>query len=35
MGTHPLLNTAPTKSVLIKAAEIAIDQIARNVKQQK
>jgi NADPH-dependent 2,4-dienoyl-CoA reductase/sulfur reductase-like enzyme len=35
MGTHPLLNTAPTKSVLIKAAEIAIDKIAGNVKQQK
>ena len=27
MGTHPLLNTAPTKSVLIRAAENAVNQI--------
>lgn len=27
IGTHPLLTTAPTKPVLIKAAEIAIDKI--------
>jgi len=28
MGTHPLLNTAPTKSVLIKAAEDAIEKMS-------
>lgn len=30
MGTHPLLNTAPTKSVLIKAAE---DVVNKNLQQ--
>ncbi len=29
MGTHPLLNTAPTKSVLIKAAEDALNKIIK------
>ncbi len=29
MGTHPLLNTAPTKSVLIKAAEAAVGKMTQ------
>lgn len=29
IGTHPLLTSAPTKTILIKAAEIIIDKIAK------
>ncbi|MBN2278960.1 MAG: FAD-dependent oxidoreductase [Candidatus Marinimicrobia bacterium] len=34
-GTHPLLTTAPTKYVLVKAAEMAIAQINNCKKQSK
>ena len=27
VGTHPLLTTAPTKPVIIKAAEVAISKL--------
>ena len=32
VGTHPLLTSAPTKSILIKTAEIIIDKISKNIK---
>jgi pyruvate/2-oxoglutarate dehydrogenase complex dihydrolipoamide dehydrogenase (E3) component len=30
MATHPLLNTAPTKSILIKAAEDIVNKILKS-----
>lgn len=32
IGTHPLLTSAPTKSILIKTAEMIIDKITHNIK---
>ncbi len=32
VGTHPLLTSAPTKSILIKTAEMIIDKIESNMK---
>ncbi|MBT6763026.1 MAG: FAD-dependent oxidoreductase [Prolixibacteraceae bacterium] len=32
IGSHPLLTSAPTKSILIKTAEIIIDKIENNLK---
>jgi len=32
VGTHPLLTSAPTKSILIRTAEIIIDKISKNIK---
>ena len=32
IGSHPLLTSAPTKTILIKAAEIIIDKISKNIK---
>ena len=32
IGSHPLLTSAPTKSILIKAAEILIDKIENNIE---
>ncbi len=32
IGSHPLLTSAPTKSILIKTAEIIIDKISKNIK---
>ena len=32
IGSHPLLTSAPTKSILIKTAEIIIDKIEKNIK---
>ena len=32
IGSHPLLTSAPTKTILIKAAEIIIDKIAKHEK---
>lgn len=32
IGSHPLLTSAPTKSILIKTAEMIIDKIEKNIK---
>lgn len=32
IGSHPLLTSAPTKTILIKAAEKIIDKISKNIK---